>query len=112
MRFFSEPHNIAMIERLKAAGVNMHSKNKSKPAATSSLYNQIFVITGTLPHMTRKQAQSLIEEHGGKVSSSISSKTSYLLAGEQPGSKYQKALDLQIKIIDEAALLALINDHS
>lgn len=112
VRFFSEPHNIAMIERLKAAGVNMHSKNKSKPAATSSLYNQIFVITGTLPHMTREQAQSLIEEHGGKVSSSISSKTSYLLAGEQPGSKYQKALDLQIKIIDEAALLALINDHS
>ena len=54
----------------------------------------------------------MIEEHGGKVSSSVSSKTSYLLAGEQPGSKYQKALDLQIKIIDEAALLALINDHS
>lgn len=112
VRFFSEPHNIAMIERLKAAGVNMHSKNKNKPAATSSLYNQIFVITGSLPHMTREQAQSLIEEHGGKVSSSVSSKTSYLLAGEQPGSKYQKALDLQIKIIDEAALLALINDHS
>ncbi|MDD3949480.1 MAG: NAD-dependent DNA ligase LigA, partial [Anaerolineaceae bacterium] len=67
-----------------------------------------FVITGTLPNLTREQAEDLIKEHGGKVLSSVSKKTSYLLLGENPGSKYTKALELGIPILDEDSLKDLL----
>ena len=68
-----------------------------------------FVITGTLPNMGRKEAATLIENYGGKVSSSVSKKTDYLLAGEAAGSKLTKANDLGVKVISEDELIKLIN---
>jgi DNA ligase (NAD+) len=68
-----------------------------------------FVLTGTLPTMTRDEASALIKQNGGKVSGSVSKKTSYVLAGEEAGSKLTKAKDLGVKIIDEAELLNMIN---
>ncbi len=74
------------------------------------LSGSIFVITGTLPHMPRSEAQKLIEAHGGKVSESVSKKTSYVLAGEDAGSKLKKAQELKIKIIDEETLLKMVEE--
>ena len=68
-----------------------------------------FVITGTLPGMDRKEAAALVEQHGGKVSGSVSRKTSCLLAGENAGSKLAKAQELGIRVIDEAEFLAMIS---
>jgi DNA ligase (NAD+) len=66
-----------------------------------------FVVTGTLPNFSRDQAREFIEEHGGKVTDSVSKKTSYLVLGEEPGSKYEKAQSLGVKIINEAELKKL-----
>ena len=78
---------------------------------TSNLFNNtIFVITGTLPSLSRKQAKDIIENYGGKVSSTISKKTNLLLCGENAGSKYNKAKKLNIEIIDEKKLKELINE--
>jgi DNA ligase (NAD+) len=67
-----------------------------------------FVITGTMPSLTRQQAKSLIEKHGGKVTGSVSSRTDYLLAGEDPGSKLRRAMELGVRTLEEHALLSLI----
>ena len=76
------------------------------------LDNKSFVITGTLPSLSRKQAKDLIETNSGVVSSSISKKTDFLLCGDNPGSKYQKAQKLNIEIINETQLKELINDSN
>ena len=69
---------------------------------------QTFVLTGTLPNMTRDEASALIKAHGGKVSGSVSKKTSYVVAGEEAGSKLTKARELGVAVIDEAALLSML----
>ena len=76
--------------------------------ADDSLGGMTFVLTGTLPTMTRDEASALIKEHGGKVSGSVSKKTTYVVAGEEAGSKLTKARDLGVNVIDEAALLAML----
>ena len=76
--------------------------------ADDSLDGMTFVLTGTLPTMTRDEASALIKEHGGKVSGSVSKKTTYVVAGEEAGSKLTKARDLGVNVIDEAALLAML----
>lgn len=75
-----------------------------------SLEGKTFVLTGTLSGFSRTEAKALIEEGGGKVSSSVSKKTDYVLAGEAPGSKYDKALKLDVEIIDEAAFRRMIEE--
>ena len=80
--------------------------------SSKRLDNKSFVITGTLPSLSRKQAKDLIETNSGKVSSSISKKTDFLLCGDNPGSKYQKAQKLNIEIINETQLKELINDSN
>ena len=105
--FFALDVNCRIIERLEAAGVN--TRSQSLPESTSRiLEGKTFVITGTLPSMTRQAARNLIEEGGGKVTGSPSARTSYLLAGESPGSKHAKARELGIPIIDEAGLRRLL----
>ena len=77
--------------------------------ASGALLNKTFVLTGTLPTLSREDATKLIEENGGKVSSSVSKNTDYVLLGKEPGSKYDKALVLGIKIIEEDEFLSLLN---
>lgn len=105
--FFAEPRNRESIENLKNLGLNVHEANSSPGAA--SLSGKTFVLTGTLSNLSRSQASELIENRGGKVSSSVSKKTHYIVAGEDPGSKYDKALQLGITILNEAEFINLIN---
>jgi len=104
--FFAEQGNRQLIGRLGELGVNMQSSQP--PIAVKILDGLKFVLTGTLPTLARTQAAELIEQAGGKVSSSVSSKTSYLVAGEDAGSKLTKAEQLGVKVINEAQLLAMI----
>ena len=96
--FFDEPLNVTLVDRLRAAGVQMTAE---KRVTTNTLAGLTFVLTGTLPSLTREQAKDRIEAAGGKVSGSISKKTSYLVAGEEAGSKLEKAEQLGIKVLDE-----------
>ena len=104
--WFAQPENIDLLKKLKAAGLKLeHTKAKD---ASQILQGFTFVITGTLPTLSRSQARTLIESHGGKVTSSVSKRTSYLVAGEKAGSKLTKAQNLQVPILDEAALHQLM----
>lgn len=96
--FFAKPESRKLIEALKNAGVNMNSESK---AVDNKFAGLTFVLTGTLPTYTRKEAGELIERFGGKVSSSVSKKTSFVLAGEEAGSKLDKANGLGVRVINE-----------
>ncbi|GAB4497417.1 MAG: NAD-dependent DNA ligase LigA [Anaerolineales bacterium] len=107
--WFSRPANRTVLEKLRAAGVTFTAQTAAPaPAGAQPLAGLVFVITGTLPSLSREQAKALIEQHGGKVTDSVSKKTSYLLAGEAAGSKLQKAQSLGIPVIDESALRAML----
>lgn len=108
LAFFEKEANRRMIARFREAGVNM--KSAKEEGAGTSLLNQTFVITGTLPTLDRKQAQELIEKHGGKVTGSVSKKTNYVLAGEAAGSKLTKANELGIPVLSEEELLRMLAD--
>lgn len=105
LNFFSHPQNIELCRRLTEAGLVTVAVAKK---ADDTLGGKTFVLTGTLPTMTRDEASALIKEHGGKVSGSVSKKTSYVVAGEDAGSKLQKARDLGVTVIDETALLKML----
>jgi DNA ligase (NAD+) len=106
MAFFREPHNQLLVERLKKAGLKFeHTIQRKKEGALKGL---TFVLTGTLPSLTRDEAKERIEAASGKVTSSVSAKTSYVVAGEEAGSKLDKAQALGLKVIGEPELLALL----
>ncbi len=107
LEFFSRPANRVLVEKLKEAGVEMTAEKKQR---TSQLEGFTFVLTGTLPNLTRDEAKQKIEAAGGKVSGSVSKKTSYLVAGEEAGSKLEKAQELKVPILDEAGLLKLLEN--
>ena len=107
--FAEEPHNRALIAKLAAAGVNMASLQPALSAtAPGPLAGKVFVLTGTLATMTREDAEAAIEQHGGKVSSSVSRKTSYLVVGADAGSKLEKAKTLGVPILSEDEFRAII----
>jgi DNA ligase (NAD+) len=103
--FFARPANREMIERLKAAGVEMTAEKKQRSTQLAGL---TLVLTGTLPNLSREEAKAMVEAAGGKVSGSVSKKTNYVVAGEEAGSKLDKARELGVPVIDEAGLKALI----
>lgn len=105
-QYFSDEENQSILQALRDAGVNMESSGTA--GAKGIFSGKTFVITGTLPTMDRKEAAALIEEHGGKVTGSVSKKTDYLLAGESAGSKLAKAKELGTAIISEEELFSLI----
>ncbi|MBR4661718.1 MAG: NAD-dependent DNA ligase LigA, partial [Clostridia bacterium] len=105
VEFFSSDENRELIGRLAEAGVSMTAEKKQ---TGDSLVGLTFVLTGTLPNMTRDEATSLIVAAGGRVSGSVSKKTSYVVAGSEAGSKLTKAEALGVPVIDEEALLALL----
>jgi DNA ligase (NAD+) len=106
-QFFHEPRNLALVERLRQAGLVFTHQKVDRSGGP--LEGKTFVLTGTLPTLTREQAKEKIEAAGGKVSGSVSKKTSYVVAGEEAGSKLDKARDLGVAVLDEAALLALLD---
>ena len=107
IEFFMNPSNLDIISRLEEAGVNFETA-KDTEDMDASLSGLTFVLTGTLPTMSRSQMEELVKKHGGKVTGSVSKKTNYLIAGENAGSKLDKAQQLGIKVLseEEAILLA------
>ena len=116
--FFSEKHNREVITQLRACGVHWQESEESPEARlvldsgtglrTADIRGKTFVLTGTLSNLTREDARERIESAGGKVTGSVSKKTDYVVAGADPGSKYEKAVELGIAILDEAGLLQLL----
>jgi DNA ligase (NAD+) len=109
-RFFSQGENRAVIQKLKQSGVNLESKAGTKRSA--HLQGMQFVLTGKLPTLTRDEAGQLIEQHGGRVTASVSKKTDYVVAGEEAGSKLDKAKELGVKVIDEEVFREMIEAGS
>lgn len=106
--FFAEPRNRAVVEELQRRGVRWPEQEPGRPAADGPLTGKTFVITGTLTSMSRDEARDRLVALGGKVSGSVSKKTSAVIVGADPGSKAQKAAELGVTILDEAAFLRLV----
>ncbi len=104
--FFAIEKNRALIEKLRAAGLTFTAEKKRK---TSQLEGMTFVLTGTMPDLTRDDAKARIEAAGGRVSGSVSKKTSYVVAGEDAGSKLEKAKELKVPVIEQAQLLGMLS---
>jgi len=109
VRFFAEPHNREGVEQLRAAGVHW-PEGKRQHRAVGPLAGKTVVLTGTLPHWTRDEARERIEAAGGKVSGSVSRKTDYVVAGDEAGSKLDKARELGVPVIDEAQLKSMLEN--
>ncbi|CAN5730387.1 hypothetical protein BH10PSE18_BH10PSE18_07260 [soil metagenome] len=107
--FFDQPHNREVVEQLRACGLTWE---EGEPAARAPkpLAGKTFVITGTLPALSRDDAKDMLEAAGAKVAGSVSKKTDYVVAGAEAGSKLEKAITLGVTVIDEAAMLALIEN--
>ena len=103
--FFENERNVALVERLRAFGLTFTAEKKERGTKLEGL---TFVLTGTLPTLTRDEAKEKIERAGGKVSGSVSKKTSYVVAGEEAGSKLEKAESLGVAVLDEAGLMELL----
>jgi DNA ligase (NAD+) len=103
--FFRVPKNVDLLAKLETAKLNFVGVKRQK---SSQLEGKTFVLTGTLPNLSREAAKEKIEAAGGRVSGSVSKKTSFVVAGEDAGSKLDKAKELGVVIIDEAALLKLL----
>jgi DNA ligase (NAD+) len=111
LQFFSEPHNREVIASMRRLGLTW-PEHAGKQTATGALVGKIFVLTGTLPSLSRDEAQAMIEAAGGKVSGSVSKKTDFVVAGNEAGSKLEKAQTLNVTVIDEDALKQLLLDTS
>ena len=107
--FFRDSQTVHTLSMLEELGVNM-TETEQKKASSGALFGKTFVLTGTLPTMTRDEAKRLIESNGGKTSDSVSKKTDYVVAGEAAGSKLAKAQQLGVPVLDEAALLEMAGD--
>jgi len=112
--FFKEKGNLAIIERLRRAGLNFGQEEEKtrEEKGAQILAEKQFVLTGTLKDFTRSQAKERIIELGGRVTGSVSKKTDYVVAGEDPGSKYQKAQELGVTIINEEEFKKIITKNS
>jgi DNA ligase (NAD+) len=106
--FFHERHNREVIKKLQAAGV--HWPKVERSAASSPLAGKTFVLTGTLAAMTRDEAKQRLQSLGAKVTGSVSAKTDYVVAGEEPGSKLEKARALDVAVVDERQFLQLLGE--
>jgi DNA ligase (NAD+) len=103
--FFDEEKNRALIEKLRKAGLTFTAEKRKR---SSELEGLTFVLTGTLPNLTREDAKARIEAAGGRVSGSVSKKTHYVVAGDEAGSKLDKARELGVKVIGEAELIRIL----
>ena len=106
--FFDQEHNREVVEQLRACGLNWE-EGAPLPMTPKPLTGKTFVITGTLPTLSRDEAKDLIEAAGGKVAGSVSKKTTCVVAGTEAGSKLEKALTLDVRVIDEAGLKELLD---
>jgi DNA ligase (NAD+) len=113
-KFCAEPHNRDVIMRLtgQPGRITFVAARRAPPLPSSRVAGKTFVLTGTLPHLTREEAKERIEGRGGKVAGSVSTKTHYVVAGAEPGTKLDKARELGIEVIDEDELVKLLEGKS
>ncbi len=107
VQFFQDKHNVKIVERLRKAGVKMEER---RSRVSSSISDKTFVLTGALATMTREEAKEKIEALGGRVNSSLSKNTNYVVVGEEPGSKFEKAKQLGIRVLKEEQFVKLLGD--
>jgi DNA ligase (NAD+) len=112
VQFFGEPHNRTVIDLLRASGVHWTEGPSVALTPASGITGKRFVLTGTLPTLSRDEAKAKIEALGGKVVGSVSAKTDYVVVGAEPGSKFIKAQELGLTILDETALILLLEAHA
>jgi DNA ligase (NAD+) len=105
--FFANPDNLAVIERLREGGVAL-AEERTAPARPQTLSGLTFVLTGALANYTREEAGAALKELGAKVSGSVSKKTSFVVAGEDAGSKYDKAVELGVTVVSEDDLARIL----
>jgi DNA ligase (NAD+) len=110
--FFEQPHNREVVEQLRAAGIEWEEHAGRPDTQALPFAGKTFVLTGTLPSLTREDAGALIEAAGGKVAGSVSKKTDYVVAGAEAGSKLEKAQSLGVAILDQDGLMALLGQHA
>ncbi|MDO9075621.1 MAG: NAD-dependent DNA ligase LigA [Rubrivivax sp.] len=111
--FFEQPHNVEVVEQLRAAGITWPEHDGDAPdKGPQPLAGKTLVLTGTLPTLTRDEAKALVEAAGGKVAGSVSKKTSYVVAGDEAGSKLDKARELGVTVLDETGLRGLLDGGS
>ena len=110
VEFFALGETRALIDKLRAAGVVTEAAQRNETASSTKFDGMMFVLTGTLPSMTREAATEIIKQNGGKASGSVSKKTTYVLAGEDAGSKLTKAQELGVTIIDEAQFMKMLEE--
>ncbi|MEO8096687.1 MAG: NAD-dependent DNA ligase LigA [Acidobacteriota bacterium] len=110
--FFAQDHNRELVERLRAERLQFTSEVRTKIAKQGKLAGVTFVLTGTLPNLTREEATERIEAEGGKVTSAVSKKTGYVVAGADPGSKLDKANTLGVRVLDEEGLRSLLEGEA
>ena len=108
----SDPAHRELLERLAAAGLTVEETAPAPVESSGALAGKTFVLTGTLPTLSRDDARGRIEAAGGKVTGSVSAKTAYVVAGEEAGSKLDKARELGVALLDEAGLLALLAEET
>jgi DNA ligase (NAD+) len=108
--WFRDDENRALVERLRAAGVSVEGPKAAAKAASGAFAGKTFVLTGRLERFTRDEAAALVEARGGRVASSVSKKTDYVVAGEEAGSKLEKANALGVAVLDEAAFAAMLDE--
>jgi DNA ligase (NAD+) len=108
--FFAQPHNREVVEQLRACGLTWE-EGAAGSDAPKPLAGKTFVLTGTLPTLSRDDAKALIEAAGGKVAGSVSRKTNFVVAGAEAGSKLDKALELGVPVLDEAGLKEMLDGH-
>lgn len=109
LHFLAQPHNQQIISQLLTHGVHWEETNRPVKSTSSPFFGKTIVLTGTLMHSNRDDAKQRLEQCGAKISNSVSSKTDFVLVGENPGSKYDKALELGIKILSEQEFLGMID---
>jgi DNA ligase (NAD+) len=109
--FFTEKHNLDVIDRLIAAGIHWTEGKPAKRATEGALFGKTFVLTGTLSAMTRNEAKDRIQAAGGKVTGSVSGKTDFVVAGDNAGSKLTKAQNLEITVLNEVELEKMLTDQ-
>ncbi len=107
LQWFGQPRHLELVEKLRAAGLNFRSALFRPAAAGGPFAGKTFVLTGTLPHLTREEATARIESLGGKVTGTVSRKTDFVLVGAEAGSKLAKARQLGAQILDEETFLRL-----
>ncbi|MGH8750513.1 MAG: NAD-dependent DNA ligase LigA [Burkholderiales bacterium] len=110
-QFFAERHNREVIEQLRGCGVSWPESAGAPTKIATAVSGKTFVLTGTLPHLSREDAKEKIEAQGGKVSASVSAKTDFVVAGAEPGGKLAKARELGVQVLDQAGLLKLLGER-